>query len=65
MRRSPPAVARLTAIGAQKRPFEELTSEEPPTPEVDGTPEFADVEGENDKPRDGPPKVGKRKKKTC
>lgn len=62
MRRSPPAVARLTAIGAQKRPFEELTSEEPPTPdapptpEVDETPEFADVEGEKHKPRDEPPK---------
>ena len=52
MRRSPPAVAQLTSIGAQKRPFEELTSEASPTPDVDATPEFADVECEPDKPQE-------------
>lgn len=50
MRRSPPAARQLTAIGAQKRPIEELTPEEGPPPEVEATPEFADVERENDKP---------------
>ncbi len=53
MRRSPPAARQLTAIGAQKRPFEELTTEELSTPEVDETPEFTEVEGENDKPGEG------------
>ena len=52
MRRSPPAARQLTAIGAQKRPIEELTPEDAQTPEVDATPEFAEVGGENDKPRE-------------
>lgn len=52
MRRSPPAARQLTAIGAQKRPFEELTPEELPTPEVEATPEFAVVEDEKHKPRE-------------
>lgn len=45
MRRSPPASAQLTAIGARKRPFEELTPSEAPTPEVDETPALEDVTG--------------------
>ena len=52
MRRSPPAARQLTAIGAQKRPIEELTPEDAQTPEVEATPEFAEVGGENDKPRE-------------
>lgn len=45
MRRSPPASVQLTAIGAQKRPFEELTPSEAPTPEVDETPAVEEVTG--------------------
>tara|TARA_B100000902_G_scaffold193657_1_gene185039 strand:- start:29 stop:199 length:171 start_codon:yes stop_codon:yes gene_type:complete len=52
MRRSPPAARQLTAIGAQKRPIEELTPEAAEPPEVDATPEFAEVEGEKHKPRE-------------
>ena len=55
MRRSAPAARQLTAIGAQKRPIEELTPDEAPAtpvPEVDAAPEFAEVERENDKPRE-------------
>jgi hypothetical protein len=52
MRRSPPAARQLTAIGAQKRPIEELTPEAAEPPEVEATPEFAEVERENDKPRE-------------
>jgi len=50
MRRSPPGARQLTAIGARKRPIEELAPEEDPPREVDATPEFAEVERENDKP---------------
>ena len=56
MRRSPPATRQLTAIGAQKRPFEELASSDPSTPDVDATPEFADAECESDKPQEDPQK---------
>jgi len=52
MRRSPPAARQLTAIGAQKRPIEELTPEVSEPPEVEATPKFAEVERENDKPRE-------------
>jgi len=54
MRRSAPATRQLTAIGAQKRPIEELTPEDASAPEVGATPEVAEVaevESENDKPR--------------
>ena len=57
MRRSPPATRQLTAIGAQKRPFEELASSDPSTPDVDATPEFADAECESDKPQEDPQKL--------
>ena len=49
MRRSPPAARQLTAIGAQKRPFEELTPSEAPTPDVDETPAVEDITGSVDK----------------
>ena len=52
MRRSAPATRQLTAIGAQKRPIEELTPEDASAPEVEATPELAEVESENDKPRE-------------
>lgn len=48
MRRSPPASVQLTAIGAQKRPFEELTPSEAPTPDVDETPAVEGVTGSAD-----------------
>ena len=64
MRRSPPAATQLTAIGAQKRPIEELTPEEAPVlqvPEVDAAPKFADVEGENHKPQEESQKLASGK----
>ena len=50
MRRSPPSARQLTAIGAQKRPFEELTPPEAPTPDVGETPGLEDLTGCADNP---------------
>ena len=57
MRRSPPASAQLTSIGAQKRSFEEVTPDfsalkpesQAPMPVVSATPEFDDPECRFDK----------------